>query len=152
MNAIAAVPRAPRRERLIAVVAVLAAAAIGVVAFWPAPSTGSGSDARAVSAPGFSMSYPDGWQQVERVPAGMSAIVRREDGKAFLVVREEKPLAGDADKLVGGLDRELDRRFGDFRKGSAQVVEVEAGRAIYLLHVRAHARGDGQRRGPRADG
>jgi hypothetical protein len=130
VNATVAVPRAPRRERLIAVMAVLVAAGIGLIAFGPVPSTDSAPETAKVEAPGFTMSYPDGWQQVERAPAGMAAVVRREDGKAFLTIREEKPLAGDPDKLVGGLDRALDRRFGDFRTGSAQVVEIEAGRAI----------------------
>ena len=136
MNATVAVPRAPRRERLIAVVAVLVAAAIGLVALWPSASSESGPDTATVSAPGFTMSYPDGWEQLDRAPAGMAAGVRREDGRAFLTVREEKPLAGDPDKLVGDLDGELGRRFGDFRKGTAQVVELEAGQAISYTYAR----------------
>jgi hypothetical protein len=139
VNASVAVPRAPRRERLIAVLAVLVAATIGAIAFWPSADSSAGPDTATVSATGFTMSYPEGWQQVEPAPAGMAAVVRREDGKAFLTVREEKPLAGDPDKLVDGLDRELGERFGDFRKGSAQVVEVEAGRAISYTYARTRA-------------
>jgi hypothetical protein len=136
VNATVAAPRASRRERLIAVVAVLVAAAIGIVAFWPAGSNDEGPSTATLSAPGFTMSYPDGWEQVEPAPAGMQAVLRREDGKAFLVVREEGPLKGDIARLTKGLDRELERRFEDFTKTDARIVELEAGRAFSYTYAR----------------
>jgi hypothetical protein len=140
VNATVAVPRAPRRDRLIAVVAVLAAAAIAFIAFFLPGSSETGGNATAtVEAAGFTMSYPDGWHQVDRVPAGMQAVLRREDGKAFLVVREEGPLEGDLAQLTRGLDRELERRFEDYTKTQAQVVQLEAGRAFSYTYARTRA-------------
>ena len=139
MNATVAVPRAPRRERPIAVVAVLAAVAIGVLAYWPAGSPDSGAALAQVNAERFTMTYPEGWKQEERIPAGMQAVLRRADGKAFIVVREQKPLTGDPHKLVRGLDRELERRLGDFTRTQAQVVNIEAGQAISYTYARMRA-------------
>ena len=136
MNATVAAPRAPRRERLIAVVAVLAAATIGLLAYWPAGSPDAGGALAQVNAERFTMSYPEGWKQEERVPAGMQAVLRRADGKAFIVVREQRPLTGDPHKLVRGLDRELERRLGDFTRTQAQVVNIEAGQAISYTYAR----------------
>jgi len=139
VNATVAAPRAPRRERLIAVVAVLAAATVGLLAYWPAPSPDTGVDLARVNAEGFTMSYPDGWRQEERGPAGMQAVLRREDGKAFIVIREQRPLTGDPHKLVRGLDRELGRRLPDFERTQAQIVNIGDRKAISYTYARTRA-------------
>ena len=139
MNATVAVPRAPRRERAIAVVAVLAAAALGFIAFMPTGSPDTGADLAQVEGAGFTMSYPDGWQRMDSVPPGMQAVLRRDDGKGFVVVREEKPLTEDPDRLVRGLDRELGRRLPDFARTQAQVVNIDAGKAISYTYARTRA-------------
>lgn len=89
----------------------------------------------------FKVDLPPGWRALRReelatLPGRPLGVLRRNDGKGFLVIRRERPAARDFAKLSRQLDRELTRRLKDFKRQSARTVKVRAGRAFFYSYVR----------------
>lgn len=89
----------------------------------------------------FKVDLPPGWRALRReelapLPGRPLGVLRRNDGKGFVVIRRERPAARDFTKLSRELDRELARRLKDFKRQSARTVKVRAGRAFFYSYVR----------------
>ena len=89
----------------------------------------------------FKLDLPAGWralrsEELATLPGRPLGVLRRNDGKGFVVIRREKGAARDLTKLSRDLDRELGRRLKDFKKQSARAVKVRAGRAFFYSYVR----------------
>jgi hypothetical protein len=89
----------------------------------------------------YKLDLPPGWRALRReelatLPGRPLGVLRRNDGKGFVVVRREGPAARDFAKLSRQLDQQLARRLKDFKKQSARTVKVRAGRAFFYSYVR----------------
>lgn len=89
----------------------------------------------------FKVALPPGWralrsEELAALPGRPLGVLRRTDGKGFVVIRREGPAARDFTKLSRDLDRELGRRLRDFKRQSARTVKVRAGRAFFYSYVR----------------
>lgn len=95
---------------------------------------------------GFSMTYGKGWTAVPasklaKVPSKPAAMLRRNDRKGLVTVRETgSARMADPRKLALGMRKELARRFPDFRAVSARVVQIRSGRAFLFTFVRTRSR------------
>ncbi len=151
-------PVQPRRRRgrkiliaLVAVILVLAAAAAVVFFALPAidaskspASTVTGAEPGAAptdKTDAFKLVLPEGWrsatkQELAEAPGQPLAIVRREDGKAFVVIRRTGRMPKDVQAFMAKLDGEFSSRFDDFQRQSAKVIEVRGGKAYNYLYIR----------------
>jgi hypothetical protein len=96
--------------------------------------TGSSKDA-------FTLSYPEPWRplsqkELDRLPGNPLAVVRREDGKGFVVLRREKRAPKTFGSFSSDLTRALDRRVPDFKKQSSRTVRIGAGKAFFYSYIR----------------
>ena len=148
-NAQAAHPQSPR-SRLPRGKALLAALALplvlGVALFFVLKDDGdSGDKAGTVTGSkedAFRMSYPKNWKplaqdDLESLPGRPLAVIRRNDGKGFVVVRREagRPPA-KLDKLSSDLGRELKKRVPDFQERSTKQVKIKGGTAVFTTYIR----------------
>jgi hypothetical protein len=150
----AAVPAAPpapgsRRRRtrvLIAAGLVLIAAAAAAAYVVLGDDRPAGGDRAAVAASdpanAFKVVLPNAWrsatkEELAAAPGTPLAVLRRDDGRAFVVVRRSGRIPKDLPTFTRDLDKQLEKRFDDFRRQSAKVIEVRAGSAYNYLYVRA---------------
>jgi hypothetical protein len=135
----------PRGRARLWITALLLGAALAVAAFFVVRAL-SGDDDNGGKLEGtagsrFTLSYPGGWtplprDEVAALKGSPVAVVRRDDRRGILVINRQRRITRDLDALSRQLDRRLKRRFGDFRKVSAQRVNVKAGRALLYSYVR----------------
>jgi hypothetical protein len=96
--------------------------------------TGSGAD-------NFSLTYPDGWQELSArelggAPGSPIAGVRSDDGSGFVFVRREGRAPRDFDAFSAQFTRELDSRLPDFQKRSVRIVKTAGGNAFFYSYIR----------------
>lgn len=128
-----------RRLGLVLLLLALAAACVFVV---KALTGGEEDSAGKLSgAGGFRLSYPEGWQPLSQerlaaLPGKPLAVLRRADGKGYVVLRGQKRAPQDFGRFSGDLTRELSRRVPDFQKQSSRLVKIRAGEAFFYSYIR----------------
>lgn len=136
-----------RKRVLIAAVAALVAVAAGVAAFLvlrgdEAPTTGArAAVAQSDPANAFKVVLPEGWrsateEELAEAPGTPLAVLRRDDGRGFVVIRRSGRIPENLATFTRDLDKQLAERFDDFESQSAKVVKVRAGSAYNYLYVR----------------
>jgi hypothetical protein len=137
----------PRKRRfgtaamLAAVLAAVAAVVVAVVLI-----TGGGDDNKAGKVSGskaapFTISYPADWRplskaELGKLPGKPAAVIRRRDGKGFVVIRSEPGKAQSFRRLQADLTSELKQRVPDFKERSSKVVKIKAGQALFTTYIR----------------
>ena len=125
---------------------VATAAAIAALAFGLSALLGSDDDEEATlkGPPGsdFTLVRPDGWRQLsdeerDELPGNPLVVMRRGEGEGLLTVSAPSGSERDLDAVSKSLDKRLEKAIPDFRKASARVVEVKAGRALLYSYARA---------------
>ena len=96
--------------------------------------TGSSKDS-------YTLSYPGSWlplsgDQLRKQPGNPLAVVRRKDGKGFVVLRREGRAPKNFNAFSADLSGALDKRIPDFQKRSSKVIEIGAGKAFFFSYIR----------------
>jgi hypothetical protein len=89
----------------------------------------------------FTLSYPKAWRplsgsELDKLPGNPLAVVRRKDGKGFVVLRRERRAPKSFGAFSGDLTKALDKRVPDFQKRSSKVIELGAGKAFFFSYIR----------------
>ena len=140
-------PKRRRRGKLAMVGAILAAVAAVVVAVVLATGGGGGdSDKNGGTVKGskenaFTIAYPGSWRplakdELNALPGKPLAVIRRKDGKGFVVIRREGGRSQSFKQLSAGLDKELQKRVPDFKKRSSKTVKIKGGNAFFTTYIR----------------
>jgi len=92
----------------------------------------------------FKLSYPEGWRAVPKdklrsLPGRPLAIVRRSDGKGYVILRKEKRAPTNFNAFSADLTRALDKRVPDFQRQSSRIVQLRAGKAFFYSYIRKRA-------------
>ena len=127
---------------------LLVAAALVIVALAFGISALIGDDGDGVATvnapPGheFTLMLPDGWTEVsdedrELIPGKPLAVLRRGEGHGLVTVNAPAQPEQDLDAIATQLDERFEEAIPDFRKVSARVVTVEAGRALLYSYARS---------------
>lgn len=123
-----------------------AVAAIAALAFGLSVLLGGDDEEQATvkGPPGndFTLVQPDGWRVLSdeeraELPGDPLVVMRRGEGEGLLIVNAPSGTERDLDAVAKSLDKRLEKEIPDFRKASARVVEVEAGRALLYSYARA---------------
>ena len=139
--AAASKPRRRPGRRLLA----LAGAAVLVVAlaaFLLIGTLGGGDEAlKGSSGETFNLTLPRGWralsqEELATLPGKPVGVVRREDGKGFLVIRREGRPPGSIKTFSKQLDAEFKKRLPDFQKRTTRSLKIRAGRAFFYSYIR----------------
>jgi hypothetical protein len=102
---------------------------------------GSSKNRLTGSKDSYSLSYPSSWRPVSgkdlaKLPGSPLAVVRRNDGKGFLVVRKEGRSPKNLSAFSGDLTKALDQRVPDFQKRSAKVIKINGHNAFFYSYIR----------------
>ena len=102
----------------------------------------SGGKLAGASGNAFTLTYPEGWRpltkaRLDALPGKPLAVLRREGGAGYIVLRQEKRAPRSFAQFSSNLTRELDKRVPDFRKQSARNVRIRAGEAFFYSYIRA---------------
>jgi hypothetical protein len=130
---------------VVAGVALLLAATLAVNALTGGGDDGAGNQLQGSSTDSFKLSYPDGWRplskkRLDALPGNPLAVLRRKDGKGYVILRkEDKRAPRDFGQFSGELTRELEQRVPDFQKQSSRVVKIRAGEAFFYSYIRKRA-------------
>jgi hypothetical protein len=89
----------------------------------------------------FTLSYPSSWRplsskELNRLPGNPLAVVRRKDGKGFVVLRRERRAPKNFGGFSADLTTALDKRVPDFQKRSSKVIQISAGKAFFYSYIR----------------
>jgi len=101
----------------------------------------SAAGAKATAQP-FRIEYPTTWRPLSKdelaaLPGNPLAVLRRDDGKGFLVIRAERGQpASNLAAFSRDLRGELQRRVPDFQPRSSKTVKVRAGNAHFSSYIR----------------
>jgi hypothetical protein len=143
MSAIASpLPRASHSKALAAilVLALVALAGVGI--------NGLVSGTHRLSVPlytapakAFRIALPKGWHalsptQLRALKAAPTAVLRRADGSATVVMRPAPALHGTPAQVLRALGSQLRTRFHSFKPVSARVARLRGGAAIVYTFVR----------------
>ena len=133
-------------RRLFLPAALLAVAAVGAFFTLRAmtgedPKRGDGRTQQGPAEDPSRIRYRAPWRpppadQLAAQPGAPLGVLRRNDGKGFVVIRREKAARTDTDRFSRELARELKQRFPDFRPRTSQAVNVKAGEAFFFSYVR----------------
>ena len=134
-----------RGKLLMAAAIVLALAAVGGAIFL-ATGGGGGDSEKGGTVSGskenaFTIAYPGSWRplakdELNALPGKPLAVIRRKDGKGFVVIRCEGGRTQNFNQLSAGLDKELKKRVPDFKKRSSKTVKIKAGNALFTTYIR----------------
>ena len=112
----------------------------------PSPSSSVGTRARAESSraprrtPSRSATRSPGGplssEELDKLPGSPLAVVRRKDGKGFVVLRQRGARPKSFNAFSGDLSKALDKRVPDFQKRSSKVIEISAGKAFFFSYIR----------------
>ncbi len=134
-------PRRPRRRLLIA--AVAAALGLAVLALVLALTLAGGGDQTVKGSSGdtFNFTVPKGWkalgqEELATLPGKPAGVVRRDDGKGFLVIRREGRPPASIEAFTKDLDREFAKRLPDFQKRTTRSLKIRAGQAYFYSYIR----------------
>jgi hypothetical protein len=127
---------------LVAGVVVALVAAVGAVLLF----TGGGSEKHKAAEPSgassFLLRYPSSWaplskEQVARQPGKPLAVIRRKDGKGYVIIRRQASTAPANLRAFGAsLGRQLQRRVPDLQLRSTKLIQVRAGTALFTSYIR----------------
>ena len=89
----------------------------------------------------FTLVRPDGWNELseeerDELPGDPLLVMRRGEGEGLLIVNAPSGSERDLDAVSKSLDKRLEKAIPDFRKASARVVDVKAGRALLYSYAR----------------
>jgi hypothetical protein len=89
----------------------------------------------------FTLSYPSAWrplssEELAKLPGQPLAVVRRKDGKGFVVLRKEGRAPKNLTSFSGDLTRALDKRIPDFQKRSSKTIKLNGGTAFFYSYIR----------------
>jgi len=89
----------------------------------------------------FTLSYPSAWRplsskELAKLPGHPLAVVRRKDGKGFVVLRKEGRAPKNLTSFSGDLTKALDKRIPDFQKRSSKTIKIGAGNAFFYSYIR----------------
>jgi hypothetical protein len=133
----------PKRRPPKKLLAIVAGVMVAAVAVFFAVSALTGDE--TVEGPNkdnaFKLVLPSSWrafskEELAKAPGKPLAVLRRKDGKGFLVVRRSGRLPANLNAFAGQLDKEFKSRFKDFQRQSAKTVEVRAGKAFFYSYIR----------------
>lgn len=116
-------------------IAVTAALAAYLLFFNSAGGTLTGPEGSA-----FTIQYRDNWhaldrEEVERIDPSLLAVLKRNNGKGTITVREEGRADKDYEKYSRELAGELSRRIPDFKQVSAHTVKLRSGGAFFYSYI-----------------
>jgi hypothetical protein len=129
------------RRVLMAIVALIAAVGIFFVVKDLGDDGGEKGKLKGSSNDAFTLSYPPSWrplsrEELDKLPGNPLAVVRRKDGKGFVVLRREGRAPKSFGAFSGDLSKALDKRVPDFQKRSSKVIEISAGKAFFFSYIR----------------
>ena len=131
------------RRTLVAlgVLAALVVVVIGAVALFGGDDKSSSGKLTGDSGDSYTLSYPDSWRplsgkELDQLPGNPLAVVRRKDGKGFVILRKEGRAPKSFSAFSGDLTQALDKRIPDFQKRSAKVVKLSSGNAFFFSYIR----------------
>jgi hypothetical protein len=130
-------------RRTLALIAgiVIAAAAIFLVAKLLGGDDNKAGKLTGSSKNGFTLSYPKSWRplssaELAKLPGHPLAVVRRKDGKGFVVLRKEGRAPKSFNAFSDDLTQALEKRVPDFKKGSSKVIPLSGGKAFFFSYIR----------------
>ena len=128
-----------RRRLLIAGVALILAAAVAVLAVLLLG--GEDKTLKGTSGDTFHLAVPEGWralstEELAALPGKAAAVVRRDDGKGFLVIRREGRPPQSMQDFAKQLDGEFEKRIPDFQKRTTRSLKIRAGDAFFYSYIR----------------
>jgi hypothetical protein len=82
----------------------------------------------------FSIVTPQGWKTV--ASGAEATVLQRGDKRGVVVIRERAAVSGPLDRLAGGLERTLRRKFADFEPAGARLAPVGGGQGLVYTFVR----------------
>jgi hypothetical protein len=93
------------------------------------------------STDGYSLTYPNSWrplssQELAKLPGQPLAVVRRKDGKGFVVLRKEGRSPKNFTTFSAQLSKALDKQVPDFQMRSSKVIDISAGKAFFFSYIR----------------
>lgn len=127
---------------VIAILAALAAVAVAIVLITGGgDDSGKGGTVKGSKANAFTISYPSSWRpfskdELAALPGEPLAVLRRKDGKGFVVIRGDAGRAQSFRKLSADLSSELRKRVPDFKERSSKTVKIKAGTAFFTTYIR----------------
>jgi len=132
------------RLRTLAVGAALVLLVMGVYVAASALFGGDDSnrgELKGGSKNNFTLSYPNRWRplsskELAELPGQPLAVVRRKDGKAFVVLRKEGRAPKNLTSFSGDLTKALDKRIPDFQKRSSKTIKLSGGNAFFYSYIR----------------
>jgi hypothetical protein len=127
----------------VVVLAALAGALFAVMTI-TGDDDGAAHEVTGSSSDKFTLAYPDGWKPIpekrlSKLPGKPLAVIRRDDGKGFVVLRREKQAPRDFKVFSAQLTGALKARVPDFQKQSSRVVRIRAGEAFFYSYIRRKA-------------
>ena len=133
----------PRKDLLIGAGALFVLVVAAIV--YALTGTVSGDEQpRAVAGPAnapFRVNVPNSWRtftqaELSALPGDPIAVMRRKDGKGFMVVRQEGKSPKSFESFTSELDCELERKLPDFQKRTGRTLQIKAGPAFFYSYIR----------------
>jgi hypothetical protein len=132
-----------RRLPILVGAVVLAGAAAAAILIFLGGSNDKGGTVKGPNkANAFTISYPDAWRplsasKVAGLPGHPLAVLRRSDGKGYVVVRRERGTPpANLTKLGASLGAQLKKRVPDLQLRSTKTVKIRAGNALFTSYIR----------------
>jgi hypothetical protein len=111
---------------------------------------GTGDDAEKTAAKSsvagpngttYRIPVAQGWQSLKgealaEQPGDPLTVLRRQDGKGFLVIRAEGRAPASFAAFTKELDREFKKRIPDFQRRSTRTLRIKAGPAYFYSYIR----------------
>jgi hypothetical protein len=135
-----------RTVRVRTLVLAAAVVALALVLYLAVNALFGGDDSKTGELKGssgdnYTLSYPNSWRplsrkELGRLPGNPLAVVRRKDGKGFVVLRKEGRSPKNLTAFSGDLTKALDKRVPDFQKRSSKIIKIGAGKAFFYSYIR----------------
>jgi hypothetical protein len=128
-------------RQLVAAAIVIALVVIGAIVLLGGDDDGGAETIKGPPDDEFSLLKPDGWEEVSGdelalIPGKPLAVLRRGEGEGLVTVTAPTKAGSNIEDAAAELDKRLSKALPDFRKVSARIVEVQAGRALLYSYVR----------------